>query len=57
MYCRQESVSLLQEARLRYWSLTRLDRMDKPESAAKTVHQIKDKHPLLRRSLNHDTYL
>lgn len=30
--CRQESVSLLHAARLRYWSLTKLDRTDSPES-------------------------
>lgn len=33
--CRQESVSLLQEARLRYWSLTRVDRIQRPESGNK----------------------
>lgn len=44
MCCRQASVSLLQEARFRYWSLTRLDRVDRPESEQEKKIKKDHKH-------------
>lgn len=46
IYCRQESVSLVQDDKLRCWSFNKLDRTESPESRATTDTDTANPHQI-----------